>query len=97
MSSEQRLREQLDEQIRLAEWLQEQLERQRAVNAELRKAVAEMARAFQESLASAVEAGESGDIAAIRRLTRANQLNWQAYLQQIAAAAQQRRPPDAAE
>ena len=95
MSQEQRLREQLDEQIRLAEWLQEQLERQRGMNAELRKAVAEMARAFQESLAAAVDAGNAGDIDAIRRLTRANQQHWQSYLQQIvAAAAPQRRGSD---
>jgi hypothetical protein len=97
MTVEQRLREQLDEQIRLNEWLQEQLDRQRAVNAELRKAVAEMARAFQESLAAAIEAGDAGDSAAIRRLTRANQQHWQAYLQQIVNAARPRRSADAAE
>ncbi|MGB9737787.1 DUF2203 domain-containing protein [Chloroflexus sp.] len=86
--TEQRLREQLEEQLRLNEWLYEQLERQRAMNAELRKAVADLARAFQESLAAAVAAGEAGDIDAIRRLTRANQQYWQHYLQQIVAAAQ---------
>lgn len=85
--AEQRLREQLEEQLRLNEWLYEQLERQRAMNAELRRAVADLARAFQESLAAAVEAGEAGDLAAIRRLTRANQQHWQHYLQQIVAAA----------
>lgn len=84
---ERRLRELLDEQIRLAEWLQEQLDRQRAANAELRRAVADLGRAFQESLAAAYEAGESGDIEAIRAITRANQRHWQAYLQQIVAAA----------
>jgi uncharacterized coiled-coil protein SlyX len=78
--------EQLAEQARLIEWLQNQLERQRAINGELRKAVAELARTFQESLAAAYEAGESGDIEAVRRITRANQRNWQAYLQQIVAA-----------
>jgi uncharacterized coiled-coil protein SlyX len=75
------------EQERLIAWLQAQLERQRAQNAELRRAVADLARTFQESLAAAYEAGESGDIDAVRRITRANQANWQAYLQQIVAAA----------
>lgn len=84
---EQRLRDLLDEQIRLTEWLQEQLDRQRAMNAELRRAVADLGRAFQESLAAAYEAGEAGDLEAIRTITRANQRNWQAYLQQIVAAA----------
>lgn len=79
------------EQERLIAWLQEQLERQRAMNGELRSAVAELARTFQESLAAAYEAGESGDIEAVRRITRANQQHWQAYLQQIVEAA--RRPP----
>ena len=87
---ERRLRELLDEQLRLAEWLQEQLDRQRATNAELRRAVADLGRAFQESLAAAYEAGESGDIEAIRAITRANQRHWQAYLQQIVAAASAR-------
>jgi uncharacterized coiled-coil protein SlyX len=75
------------EQERLIAWLQEQLERQRAMNGELRRAVADLARTFQESLAAAYEAGESGDIEAVRRITRANQQNWQGYLQQIVAAA----------
>lgn len=81
----------LAEQERLIAWLQGQLERQRAMNAELRRAVAELARTFQESLAAAYEAGESGDIDAVRRITRANQANWQAYLQQIVAVAQTER------
>jgi hypothetical protein len=90
MAQETRLRELLDEQLRLNEWLQDQLERQRAVNVELRRAVADLARAFQESLAAAIEAGETGDLDAVRRITRANQQHWQAYLQQIVAAAQKR-------
>jgi hypothetical protein len=89
-----RLRELLDEQLRLNEWLQDQLERQRGMNAELRRAVADLARAFQESLAAAHEAGESGDLEAVRRITRANQKHWQAYLQQIVAAAAQKRPEE---
>ena len=89
------LEEQLAEQERLIQWLQEQLERQRAMNSELRRAVADLARTFQESLAAAYEAGESGDIEAIRRITRANQQHWQGYLQQIVAAARTRPPQDA--
>lgn len=89
------LEEQLAEQERLIQWLQEQLERQRAMNSELRRAVADLARTFQESLAAAYEAGESGDIEAIRRITRANQQHWQAYLQQIITAARTRPPQDA--
>ncbi|NJN18685.1 MAG: DUF2203 domain-containing protein [Oscillochloris sp.] len=84
---EQRLRELLDEQLRLTEWLQDQLDRQRRQTAELRRAVADLGRAFQESLAAAVEAGDSGDLAAVRRVVRDNQRHWQAYLQQIVAAA----------
>jgi len=90
-----KLEEQLAEQERLIQWLQEQLERQRAMNGELRRAVADLARTFQESLAAAYEAGESGDIEAIRRITRANQQHWQDYLQQIVAAARARPAQDA--
>lgn len=86
--------DQIAEQARLITYLQEQLERQRAANGELRKAVADLARTFQESLAAAYEAGETGDIEAVRRITRANQQHWQAYLQQIVAAAQARPPRD---
>jgi hypothetical protein len=93
MHNEERLRELLDEQLRVNEWLHDQVERQRAMNTELRRAVADLARAFQETLAAAVEAGDSGDLAAVRQITRANQQHWQAYLQQIVAAAQKR--PDA--
>jgi hypothetical protein len=85
------IEEQLDEQLRLNAYLRGELERQRQANGELRRAVADLARTFQESLAAAYEAGESGDIDAVRRLTRANQAHWQAYLRQIVEAA--RRPP----
>lgn len=85
--------EQIAELERLNAWLQEQLERQRQMNGELRRAVADLARTFQESLAAAYAAGESGDIDAVRRITRANQANWQAYLQQIIAAASKPPPP----
>jgi uncharacterized coiled-coil protein SlyX len=77
----------LAEQERLIAWLQGQLERQRAMNGELRRAVADLARTFQESLAAAYEAGEGGDIEAVRRITRANQQHWHAYLGQIVEAA----------
>ncbi|NNJ12468.1 DUF2203 domain-containing protein [Chloroflexales bacterium ZM16-3] len=87
-------REQLAEQARLIAWLQEQLDRQRQMNGELRKAVADLARTFQESLAAAYDAGETGDIDAVRRITRANQANWQGYLQQIVAASTQRTTND---
>lgn len=81
--------EQIAEQARLIAWLQAQLDRQREINGELRKAVAELARTFQESLAAAYEAGESGDLEAVRVITRTNQRNWQGYLQQIVAASRQ--------
>lgn len=87
---EEDLRAQLDEQKRLNEWLQRELNKQRDINAELRRAVADLARTFQESLAAAYDAGESGDIERVRTITRANQKNWQQYLQQIIAAAQKR-------
>ncbi len=80
------LQAQLEEQQRLNEWLKSELDKQREVNAELRRAVADLARTFQESLAAAYEAGESGDIERVRTITRANQQNWQQYLQQIIAA-----------
>jgi hypothetical protein len=88
------IREQLAEQARLLAWLQDQLARQRQINGELRKAVADLARTFQESLAAAYEAGETGDIDAVRRITRANQASWQGYLQQIVAASARPAPPD---
>ncbi|HEY0737333.1 MAG TPA: hypothetical protein VGD69_20610 [Herpetosiphonaceae bacterium] len=86
MAEESSLEEQLDEQRRLVEWLQKELERQRKQNTELRKAVAELARTFQASLAEAYYAGEQGDIQRVREVTRTNQANWQHYLEQIIAA-----------
>ncbi len=91
MSEQESLAAQLAEARRLIAYLEGEVERQRAINGELRKAVADVARTFQESLAVAYEAGESGEIERVRAVTRANQRNWQAYLQQIIRAAQ--RPP----
>jgi len=79
-----------DEARRLNEWLQTELEHQRAVNSELRRAVAELARTFQETLARANEAAESGDIERVRRITYENRQAWQQYLQQIVEASQRR-------
>lgn len=93
-SKEADLAAQLAEQQRLNAWLKAELERQRGINAELRRAVAELARTFQESLAAAYDAGEEGDIAQVRAITRANRTHWQAYLQQIIAAAQKPPPQD---
>jgi hypothetical protein len=93
MSDERSVEEQLGEAQRLVAYLKAELQRQRDANGELRRAVADLARTFQESLAAAYEAGESGDIDAVRRVTRANQANWQSYLQQIVAAAQRPAPP----
>lgn len=84
------LEEQLEEQGRLNAWLKNELDHQREINSELRRAVADLARTFQESLAAAYEAGESGDIERVRTITRANRQHWQHYLQQIIAAAQKR-------
>ena len=97
MTDTQALEAQLDEAQRLIAWLRDELERQRALNGELRKAVADVARTFQESLAAAYEAGESGEIDRVRTVTRANQRNWQAYLQQIIRAAQRPAALDADE
>lgn len=88
MAEETRTRE---EDERLIAWLQTELEHQRALNGEMRRAVAELARAFQETLARAHDAAESGDIERVRRLTIENRDAWQAYLQQIVAAAQPKR------
>lgn len=82
----------LREARQLNSYLQGELERQRGANGELRRAVADLARTFQESLAAAYEAGEAGDLDAIRKITRANQANWQGYLRQIIAAAQRPAP-----
>lgn len=83
-----------EELRRLIDWLQEELERQRALNAEMRRAVADLARAFQESLARANDAAESGDIERVRRITLENRAAWQSYLRQIIEAAQTRPPDD---
>lgn len=92
MSEQDDLAQALEEQRRLNAWLRGELERQRNITSELRKAVAELARTFQESLADAYEAGESGDIARVRAITRANQANWQGYLQQIIEASKRPDP-----
>jgi hypothetical protein len=72
-------------------WLQGELERQGALNGEMRRAVADLARAFQESLARANEAAESGDLDLVRRITFENRSAWQEYLQQIVEAAKIKR------
>lgn len=77
-----------EEARRLVSWLQSELERQRAVNSEMRRAVADLARAFQETLARAHEAASSGDLERVRRITIENREAWQEYLQKIIAAAQ---------
>jgi len=92
MTEQQDLAEQLAEQQRENAWLRQQLERQREINGELRRAVADLARTFQASLAEAYDAGEAGDIEQVRKITRANKTNWQQYLQQIIAAAKQQPP-----
>ena len=85
---------QLAEAERLQAYYKRELERQRAVNAELRKAVADMARTFQETLAESVTAADSGDLATVRRIAYANRSAWHTYLQQIVKAAQQSDPGD---
>ena len=80
---------------RLNAWLTRELERQRAANGEMRRAVADLARAFQESLARSVEAAESGDLERVRRIAFENRAAWQQYLQQIVAAARGEAPGDA--
>lgn len=76
----------LEEAQRFARYLQGELERQRALNAEMRKAVADLARAFQETLARANDAAEGGDIERVRQITYENRRAWQAYLHQIVQA-----------
>jgi flagellin-specific chaperone FliS len=78
----------LEEAQRMIAWLNQELERQRELNGEMRRAVAELARAFQESLARANDAAESGDLERVRRITLENRQAWQQYLQQIIQAAQ---------
>ena len=75
-----------EEARRMIAWLQQELERQREINGEMRRAVAELARAFQETLARAHDAAESGDIERVRRITIENRQAWQSYLQQIVQA-----------
>lgn len=84
----------INEARRLLGYLRGELERQRAVNAEMRKAVADMARAFQETLARANDAAETGDIERVKRITIENRQAWQAYLQQIVQATQAKRKDD---
>jgi hypothetical protein len=57
----------------------------------MRRAVADLARAFQESLARAYDAAESGDLDRVRRVTIENRDAWQAYLQQIIEASKPKR------
>jgi hypothetical protein len=83
-----------DQQERLIAYLRGELERQRAVNAEMRRAVAELGRAFQETLARANDAALTGDIERVKRITFENRQAWQAYLEQIVAAAQRPAPDE---
>ena len=78
----------LDEARRMVRYLRGELEHQRELNGEMRRAVAELARAFQESLARANDAAEGGDIELVRRITYENRQAWQGYLQQIVQASQ---------
>ncbi|GAB4208764.1 MAG: hypothetical protein OHK0022_38790 [Roseiflexaceae bacterium] len=80
----------LEQALRLNAWLKQELERQRAVNGELRRAVADLARTFQETLARANDAAETGDIERVRQITYENRQAWQDYLSQIIRAAQSR-------
>ena len=80
-----------EEARRMVRWLQGELERQRAANGEMRRAVAELARAFQETLARSYEAAASGDLERVRRITIENREAWQDYLRQIVEAASVKR------
>ena len=80
-----------DESERMIAWLRQELEHQRELNGEMRRAVADLARAFQETLARAHDAAESGDLERVRRITIENRQAWQQYLQQIIQAAQTKR------
>ena len=80
-----------EEARRMVAWLQKELEHQRELNGEMRRAVAELARAFQESLARAHDAAESGEMERVRRITIENRDAWQAYLQQIIEASKPKR------
>jgi hypothetical protein len=61
------------------------------MNGEMRRAVADLARSFQETLARANDAAETGDIERVKRITFENRQVWQAYLQQIVQAAQNKQ------
>jgi molecular chaperone DnaK (HSP70) len=80
-----------EEARRMVRWLQSELERQRAANSEMRRAVAELARAFQETLVRSYEAASSGDLERVRRITIENRTAWQDYLRQIIEAANVKR------
>ena len=80
-----------EEARRMVTWLQKELAHQRELNSEMRRAVAELARAFQESLARAHDAAESGEMDRVRRITIENRNAWQAYLQQIVDASKPKR------
>ena len=80
-----------EEARRMIAWLQKELEHQRQLNGEMRRAVADLARAFQESLARAYDAAESGDLERVRRITIENRDAWQQYLQQIIEASKPKR------
>ncbi|NWG19051.1 MAG: DUF2203 domain-containing protein [Chloroflexi bacterium] len=77
----------LEEAQRLIAYLKAELERQRAVNAEMRRAAAEMARAFQESLARSHQAAQDGDLEQVRRIVIENRQAWSEWLRQIVEAA----------
>jgi hypothetical protein len=86
--------QELEEARRVTAYLQQELERQRAINSELRRAIADVARAFQETLARANDAAEGGDIDRVRRITYENREAWQEYLQKIVQAASRRGQDD---
>jgi hypothetical protein len=81
----------LDEARRLVAWLRNELEHQRELNGEMRRAVADLARSFQETLARAHDAAETGDMERVRKITLENRNAWQAYLQQIVEASRPKR------
>ena len=74
----------------MVRWLRAELERQRDLNSEMRRAVADLARTFQESLARAYDAAMSGDLERVRKITIENRTAWQQYLQQIIEATKPR-------
>jgi hypothetical protein len=80
----------LEEARKMVRWLRAELERQRDLNSEMRRAVADLARTFQESLARAYDAAMSGDLERVRKITIENRTAWQQYLQQIIEAAKPR-------